>query len=97
MYIHIDQNNIKKGIAHMDESVENFYLGTNYVKETVENIKSIWQGEDYNNFQKKMNEFTDELKKVADLMTNYKEYIMSYNNVSLKLEENYKNKKIKLN
>lgn len=96
MYVLINKDIIKKNTNYIGDEISNYNDGLNDIRNTIDDISNIWQGNDYNNFKSQMDEFIQSLQNIGESLENYKNYLEGYVNASDKLENYYNNEKISL-
>ena len=96
MKVIINNNTLTTETNRIDGFIKDLASETIKLKTLVGEIGNIWKGTDYNQFSEKLLTFCDNLQSLEKSASSYNNYVKTYNNAEIKLDEMYKDKKITL-
>ena len=96
MYVKANTGMINTQQKNISNYINDFNSGISNVKNTINNISTIWRGNDYNNFNTKMSEFIGDLTKFKNTLDQYSEFLNGYSSATDKLDDYYGDKKINI-
>ncbi len=96
MYISVSPNNANRQINDMNERIQDYLSGVTKIRQNVQEISRVWSGADYQQFQAKMNDFTNNLLEIQRILVDYHDFLSNYMKAWEKLDSFYLSKKINL-
>ena len=96
MYIQVNTNIIKNTTQNIKESLNEYENNITNLKTTINNINTIWKGNDYNFFAKQMDKLTQELNQMQYSLETYCNFLIGYSNAYEKLDNYYENENINI-
>ena len=96
MYIKVDTNLLTNKQKALNDSINLFFNELNNIKNNTSNIANVWQGNDFDNFNNKINDFVNDLNKFKETLIQYTEFIQGYTKATDVLDDYYANKKISI-
>lgn len=96
MYVNVKMDKLESETQKCDSQIETFASEIRNLKKTIEDMNIIWKEKDYQNFATKVNEFAKDLEEMQGQIESYNNFIKGYIETEKKMDEEYKNKKIKI-
>lgn len=96
MKILVNTNIINNTSIRSSESITSIDESIKRIENILNEMGNAWQGNDYNQFITKMNDFIADLKKISASVKSYNNFALGYSGAVNKLDEFYKGKEIVL-
>lgn len=96
MYVKVNTDVMSAQQKQIAEYINNYNTGIMNTKNTINNMFTAWQGNDYWFFKEKVNAFMEELLKLEKSLNQYSEFLEGYSSAMDKLDDYYSNKKIEI-
>ena len=97
MKVLVNKDTINSNNSSITEYIDSYDLDVGSVNGIINEIASVWEGSDHDNFALKMENFMTELNSFLESLNKYNEFINGYTSAVTTLDDYYGNKSITLN
>lgn len=97
MKTHVNIDVLSKKASEIEKYIDDFSTYSLKLKNDIADMKSAWTGSSSNNFQNKMADLNDEIKKLEKSLDSYNDFLKKYVNEVKAVEEKYKSENISIN